>query len=187
MERAVVMVGLGGQGIQLLAKLLAQAAIREGKQVMTFGVFKGTIRGGSSESTVVVADAEIVTPPIVPHVWAVLAMHGEGLARLEAKVERGGVVLVNADLVGKPPAWDGVRTIAVPATEAAKALGNPLGAGMVALGAFVAATGLAAPASLDAALADVLPPHRKALVDANRRCLARGAEIMTDAQRMATA
>ena len=47
------MTGIGGQGIQLVAKLLAQAAIREEKQVMMFGLFMGTIRGGSSESTVV--------------------------------------------------------------------------------------------------------------------------------------
>lgn len=183
MERAVVMIGLGGQGIQLMAKLLAQAAIREGKQVMTFGIFKGTIRGGSSESTVVVADGEIATPPIVPHVWAILAMHGDDLPKLEAKIERGGVVLVNADLVGKPPAWDGVRTVAIAATEAAKALGNPLGAGMVALGAFAATTGLVAPAALDAALADVLPPHRKTLIDANRRCLTRGTELVSNPAR----
>jgi Pyruvate/2-oxoacid:ferredoxin oxidoreductase gamma subunit len=55
-ERAVIMTGIGGQGIQLVAKLLAQAAIREEKQVMMFGLFMGTIRGGSSESTVVIAE-----------------------------------------------------------------------------------------------------------------------------------
>ena len=42
------MTGIGGQGIQLVAKLLAQAAIREEKQVMMFGLFMRTIRGGSS-------------------------------------------------------------------------------------------------------------------------------------------
>ena len=76
------MTGIGGQGIQLIAKLLAQAGIREGRQVMMFGIFMGMIRGGSSESTVVIADDEIVTPPIVPEVWGVLAMHPEGLPAL---------------------------------------------------------------------------------------------------------
>ncbi|HZT07951.1 MAG TPA: 2-oxoacid:acceptor oxidoreductase family protein [Chloroflexota bacterium] len=181
MERAVVMTGIGGQGVQLLARVLAQAAIREGKQAMTFGVFMGMIRGGASESTVVVADGEITTPPIVPHAWAILALHGEGLPKLRAKIEPGGVVVANADLVGALPAWEGVRTVAVAATGEAKALGHPLGAGMVALGAFVATTALVAPASLDAALADVLPPHRRTLADANRRCLARGAALVAPA------
>ena len=122
------MTGIGGQGIQLIAKLLAQAAMREARQVMMFGIFMGTIRGGSSESTVVVADREIVSPPIVPSAWAILAMHGGGLASLAKKVEAGGVLLVNSSLVTSPPAWDGVRRIALPATDLAKEMGQVMGA-----------------------------------------------------------
>jgi Pyruvate/2-oxoacid:ferredoxin oxidoreductase gamma subunit len=174
-EREVIMTGVGGQGIQLIAKLLAQAGMREGRQVMMFGLFMGTIRGGSSESTVVIADREIVAPPIIPTTWAVLAMHPAGLPALQKKTRPGGVLLVNSSLVPEPPAWEGVRGIAVPATELAKAMGQVMGASMVALGAFVGATGIVSVASLDAALGDVLPPHRRKLVDTNRLCIARGA------------
>jgi 2-oxoglutarate ferredoxin oxidoreductase subunit gamma len=181
-ERAVIMTGVGGQGIQLLAKLLGQAAMREGRQVMMFGVFKGTIRGGDSESTVVLADEEIVTPPIVPSAWAILAMHPAGLPALAKKAERGGIVVFNATLVPSPPAWDGVRALAVPATDLAKAMGQVMGAGMVALGALAAATELVRVASLHDALADVLPPHRRQLVDTNRACITRGAEFVAAAR-----
>jgi len=174
----VIMTGIGGQGIQLIAKLLAQAAMREGRQVMMFGIFMGTIRGGSSESTVVIADEEIVAPPIIPEAWAGLAMHPAGLPQLAPKLRPGGVLLHNATLVTAPPAWEGVQTIGVPATELAKQLGQPMGAGMVALGAFAGATGLVSLGSLDAALGEVLPPHRRKLMDANRLCLARGAEYV---------
>ena len=173
------MTGIGGQGIQLMAKLLAQAAIREGREVMTFGIFMGTIRGGASESTVVIADREIVAPPIVPATWSVVAMHPAGLAALERKIRPGGVLVVNSTLVVQPPAWPGVHAVAVPATELAKAAGQAMGAGMVALGAFAAVTALVSVAALDAALGDVLPPHRRALVETNRRCIARGAEWVT--------
>jgi 2-oxoglutarate ferredoxin oxidoreductase subunit gamma len=142
---------------------------------MTFGMFMGTIRGGSSESTVVVADQEIVTPPIVPHVWAVLGMHPEGLPKLAGKVERGGVLLLNSSLIVRGPDWADVTPLPVPATELAKQVGQAMGAGMVLLGAFAAATGLVTLDSLQAALDDVLPSHRRALADANRRCLEIGA------------
>jgi Pyruvate/2-oxoacid:ferredoxin oxidoreductase gamma subunit len=175
MERAVVMTGIGGQGVQLIAKLLAEAGIREGRQVMMFGIFMGMIRGGSSESTVVLADDEIVSPPIVPEFWGVLAMHPEGMAKLGPKVRQGGVAVRNSTLVTRPPAWDGVHDVAVPATELAKAMGQPLGAGMVALGTLAAATGLVTVASLVDALGTVLPPHRRQHVAANRACLERGA------------
>src|SRR5947207_10435092 len=97
------MTGIGGQGIQLVAKLLAQAAMREGRQVMMFGLFMGMIRGGSSESTVVIADAEIVIPPLVPSAWAVLAMHPEGLPKVAGKLEPDGVLVTNSSLVTTLP------------------------------------------------------------------------------------
>ena len=53
-----------------------------------------------------------------------------------------------------------------------------LGASMVALGAFAAATGLVSDESLHAALDEVLPPHRRAAIDGNRRCLERGAAFV---------
>jgi Pyruvate/2-oxoacid:ferredoxin oxidoreductase gamma subunit len=188
MERAVVMTGIGGQGIQLIAKLLAQAGIAEGRQVMTFGIFGGMIRGGSSEATVVIADHEIVTPPIVPRVWAVLAMHPEGLPKLAPKVDADGVLVANTNLVTKLPAWNGVRVVSVPATDLAKEIGQPLGASMIALGALAAATGLVGVGSLGAALADVLPPHRRQHAEANRRCVVRGAgHVGRDAARDAWA
>lgn len=179
MERAVVMTGLGGQGIQLAAKLLAEAAMREGREVMMFGIFMGMIRGGSSESTVVVGDGPIETPPIVPSIWAILAMHGDGLPKLAAKIEPGGVLCTNASLVGAPPAWPGVRQVAVPATDLAKEMGQPLGASMIALGASVRATGLVHAEALAEALGTVLPPHRQKHAEANRRCLERGAAAVS--------
>jgi Pyruvate/2-oxoacid:ferredoxin oxidoreductase gamma subunit len=51
-----------------------------------------------------------------------------------------------------------------------------MGASMIALGAFAAATGIVALDSLHAALGDVLPPHRRKLIDTNQLCLTRGAE-----------
>ena len=176
----MVMTGIGGQGVQLIAKLLAEAGMREGRQVMMFGVFMGMIRGGSSESTVVLADDEIVSPPIVPEFWGVLAMHPDGMAKLTPKVHAGGVVVRNATMVTRAPGWDGVRDVAVPATDLAKVMGQPLGASMIALGTLAAATGVVAVPSLVDALGSVLPPHRQKHVAANRACLERGASWVTD-------
>ncbi len=180
MERAIAMTGLGGQGIQLVAKLLAEGAIREGRQVMMFGIFMGMIRGGSSDSSVVVADDEIVSPPLVPECWAVLAMHADGLPKLTPKMRPGGVVVRNVTTVPGPPGWGGVCDVAVPATDLAQELGQPLGGGMVALGALAAATGIVAVPSLVDALATVLPPHRQRHAAANRACLERGAAWATE-------
>ncbi|MBI3636655.1 MAG: 2-oxoacid:acceptor oxidoreductase family protein [Candidatus Rokubacteria bacterium] len=104
-----------------------------------------------------------------------LAMHGEDLPKIALKGRSGGVFLVNTSLVARPPVWEGARLIAVPATDLAKEMGNVMGASMIALGAFVAATGIVAHESLVRALDTVLPPHRKKAIETNRAALDRGA------------
>ena len=47
------------------------------------------MRGGPSESTVVIGDAEIQAPPIIPHCWAIVAMHPQGLDVLARKLRPG--------------------------------------------------------------------------------------------------
>ena len=60
----------------------------------------------------------------------------------------------------------------MPATDLAVELGNIMTASMVMLGAYVAATGMVALDSLDAAVAESLPPYRTQHVGAQRapRC-----------------
>jgi len=176
-EREVIITGIGGQGIQLMAKVLAQAANRAGKQVMLFGVYQGMMRGGSSESTVVISDAEVQAPPIIPHTWSVLAMHPLALADIGKKLRPGGVLFVNSTLVHAVPR-DDVQLLSIPATTMAEEAGNIMGAGMIALGAFCAATRLVDHDAVVQAMRDSLPPHRQHLAGKNVQLLNQGAEFI---------
>ena len=62
---------------------------------MYLGLYGGMMRGGNTDSTVVVADAPIEAPPVVSHTWSAIAMHDEFWAPVEAKLRPGGLVLVN--------------------------------------------------------------------------------------------
>jgi len=177
-EREVIISGIGGQGIQLMAKVLAQAANRAGKQVMLFGIYGGMMRGGSSESTVVISDAEIQAPPIIPQTWSVLAMHPAGLPELAKKLRPGGVLCRNSTLVTSVPRGD-VQVIDIPATQMAEQAGNIMGAGMIALGAFCAATRLVDHDALVVAMRESLPPHRQHLAEKNVMLLNVGAAAAT--------
>ena len=59
MERELLITGIGGQGVQLAAQVLARAATLEGREVMYLGLYGGMMRGGNTDSTIVVADAPI--------------------------------------------------------------------------------------------------------------------------------
>jgi Pyruvate/2-oxoacid:ferredoxin oxidoreductase gamma subunit len=176
MEREVVITGIGGQGIQLMAKVLAQAAARQGRSVMLFGIYMGMMRGGASDSTVVISDEEIAAPPIVPEFWSLLAMHPSGLGALLPKVRPRGVVFVNSTLVTRTPDRGDVYVAGLPATRIAEEAGNIMGAGMVALGAFAEITGVVGVGDVGKAMREALPPHRQHLADANAAYLDAGAD-----------
>ncbi len=48
-----MLTGVGGQGVQLAAQVLGRAAVHEGREVMMLGTYGGTMRGGSTDSTLV--------------------------------------------------------------------------------------------------------------------------------------
>ena len=91
MERELLITGIGGQGVQLAAQVLARGATLEGREVMFLGLYGGMMRGGNTDSTVVIADAPIEAPPVVSHAWSAIAMHDEFWAPVEAKLRPGGL------------------------------------------------------------------------------------------------
>src|SRR5215831_5058684 len=118
MERELLITGIGGQGVQLAAQVIARAATLEGREVCFFGIYGGMMRGGSTESTVVVADAPIEAPPVVSQTWSAIGMHDEYWEPVERKLRPGGVVLVN-DATFTRTVRDDVHVERVRATELA--------------------------------------------------------------------
>jgi Pyruvate/2-oxoacid:ferredoxin oxidoreductase gamma subunit len=179
-EREIIFTGIGGQGIQLVAKVLAEAAVAEGRYAMLFGVYGGMMRGGPSESTIVVGAQPIAAPPIIPRCWSIVAMHPQGLDTLGAKLRPGGLLFANQTLVTRAPR-DDVQFLGLPATRMAEQAGNISSAAMITLGAFVAATGLVGLDAVEDAMRGALPAHRRQRADENARFLRVGADYMQGA------
>jgi 2-oxoacid:acceptor oxidoreductase gamma subunit (pyruvate/2-ketoisovalerate family) len=180
MEREVILTGIGGQGVQLAALVLARAAVQEGRHVMMLGTYGGTMRGGNTDSTVIVADAPIASPPIVSRAWSALVMHPRFWAPLGAKLRPGGLVVVNASLFEGDIDRQAQQVVEVPATEMATALGSPLVASMVAIGAFARATGLVGLDALRAAMLESVPSYRRQHLELNERALRAGFDAVPE-------
>jgi Pyruvate/2-oxoacid:ferredoxin oxidoreductase gamma subunit len=183
-ERDLLMTGIGGQGIQLAAQLLARAAIAEGREVQLFGSYGGMMRGGNTDTTLVIGDGPIEAPPTTDRAWAAIVMHHEFAAPTLAHVRPGGLVFANTNLVAIPleisgaersPDEDALIVVGVAATDLAVDTGNILAAAMVMIGAFAATTGLVDVASLVAAVPDALPAYRRQHVKLNQAALTLGA------------
>jgi Pyruvate/2-oxoacid:ferredoxin oxidoreductase gamma subunit len=180
MDREILFTGVGGQGVQLAAKILALAGMNEGREVMQFSMFGGTMRGGSSECTVVVADAPVEAPPVVPHTWAAVAMHASVVATTLQKLRPGGPVVYNRTVIASPPGRADCRWVPVDAAALAAECGNVTGQSLVALGAFCALTDVVASPSLEDALGQLLPAYRRHTLETNLACLRAGARAVAE-------
>ena len=174
LERETMLTGIGGQGVQLGAQVLARAAIREGRHALLFGSYGGTMRGGPTDSTLIVADRPVSAPPVVARVWGAVAMHHAFFEPVRAKLRRGAVVVLNASLFEGDVDRAAHRVFDVPATQIASDLGSGLAASMVLVAAFASITGLAGAESLVAAMRDCVPARRAEHVATNERALRAG-------------
>lgn len=174
MERELLITGMGGQGVQLAAQVVARAATLEGRHVMLFGVYGGAMRGMNTDGTVAVGDAPLRSPPLVSHAWSVVAMHDKFWAPVAPKVRRGGVVLVNDATFETPLEEERYRVFRVRATDIAAGLGNELGGSMVMVGAYAGITGLVEVESAVEAMRRSIPPYRTQHVAANESAIRAG-------------
>jgi 2-oxoglutarate ferredoxin oxidoreductase subunit gamma len=173
----LLLTGIGGQGIQLAAQVLARAAIAEGRQVQMFGSYGGMMRGGNTEATVVVADGAIEAPPTVADTWSAIFMHHDFSEPTRAKLRPGSLVLVNTTVFEGGFDADCYRVIEIAATDVAVDLGNVMTASMVALGAYVAATDIVALDSVGSAIVASLPAYRSQHVERNVDAVRTGFEL----------
>src|SRR3954447_20141574 len=141
MEYELFLTGIGGQGVQLAAQVVARAATLEGREVLFFGLYGGMMRGGNTDSTVVVADAPIEAPPVVAQAWSAIGMHDQFWVPVERRLRPGGLAMVN-DATFTATVRDDVAVHRVRATELATEADNPLGGAMAMIGAYSALTGL---------------------------------------------
>ena len=177
MERELLLTGIGGQGIQLAAQVLARASIAEGRQVQMFGSYGGMMRGGNTEATVVIADGTIEAPPTVADTWSAIFMHHDFSEPTRAKLRPGSLVLVNTTVFEGSFDADEYRVVELAATDLAVDLGNIMTASMVMLGAYVAATDIVALDSVDHAIGASLPAYRSQHIERNVAAVHAGFEV----------
>ncbi len=138
-QNEVIMAGFGGQGVLLIGKMLAYAGMQEGKEVSWLPSYGPEMRGGTANCTVVISDKPVGSP-VIRSPRAVLAMNLPSLEKFEPDIRPGGLLLINTSLINRGSRRDDLEVIEVPANEIATELGNPRGANMVALGAYLGAT-----------------------------------------------
>jgi Pyruvate/2-oxoacid:ferredoxin oxidoreductase gamma subunit len=173
-ERELLLTGIGGQGVQLAAQLVARAAVLDRREVMLFGSYGGMMRGGNTDATIVIGDGPVLAPPTVPSAWSSIVMHHDYWGFVRNRLRPGSIVLVNSTVFRGDLVRDGLEVVDVPATDIAVDVGNILASSVVMIGALSALTGLVSLHSLLAAVPQALPPYRTKHIDLNQAALRAG-------------
>jgi Pyruvate/2-oxoacid:ferredoxin oxidoreductase gamma subunit len=175
MEREILLTGIGGQGVQLAANVLAHAALAEGRDVQVFGSYGGMMRGGNTDAELVVADERVQAPPTVGSAWAAVLLHPVYADPVLARVRPGGLVLRNAVLWDGPLERTDIELADVAAADLAAEAGHAMAVSMVMLGALSTLTGLVALPGLCDAVRECVPAYRQQHLALNDRALRAGA------------
>jgi len=176
MTHRVIIAGAGGQGIMLLGKVLAQAAMREGRFVTFLPAYGAEVRGGTANCMVVISDAQIGSP-LVPEADSLIVMNEPSLARFAPRISKNGTIFINSSLVPEEaPAPEG--SLRFPFTGISIGLGDIRVANMAALGCFCGKTKIIAAKSVMAIIDESAPGVKKEVALLNKKALEEGSRLL---------
>lgn len=172
MQTEIIIAGSGGQGILFAGMLIAQAAVEENRETTWFPSYGAEIRGGTANSTVIVASHEIGSP-VTAAPAALIALNEQSLKKFSAKMRPGTIIITNSSL--SKAAHDlNTQNFDIPATEIAdKQIGDIRVANLVAVGAFLKHSGLLKLESAQKACS-ILLAEKPALIAINQKALELG-------------
>jgi len=142
MRLEIRVAGFGGQGIIRAGLMLAMAASIYGeKNAVQTQSYGPEARGGACKSEVVISDEEIDFPKVTePDI--LVTMSQEAYSRHVDTLKKGGILLLDPDLIPKQKITPNIRVFKVPATKIAEQIGKTIVANVVMLGAFTSITNL---------------------------------------------
>jgi 2-oxoglutarate ferredoxin oxidoreductase subunit gamma len=174
----VVIAGFGGQGIILIGKLLAHAAMQAGIEITFMPSYGAEVRGGTANCMIVVSSRPIPCP-VVSRPHSLIAMNNASLNKFGPRLRPGGLLLFNSSLTDAPPqVGDGIEVVPVPADEIAADLGSPKSSNMVMLGAYLQKRGYLTCEEVAKALPDVFASRHHDMLATNAKAIQQGAEFV---------
>lgn len=176
MIELVIIAGSGGQGIMLVGRVLAEAAMHENKYITWLPSYGAEVRGGTAHCMVIISDTEIGSP-YIDKADTLIIMNNNSLQKFKKRIKNNGLLIINSSLVdsdinkGKPSVKQH------PFTDIAVRLGNIKVANMVALGCFVAEKNIVDAKSIFKVIQALAPSDKKELIEINKKALQEGMKL----------
>ncbi|MFA4854869.1 MAG: 2-oxoacid:acceptor oxidoreductase family protein [Candidatus Omnitrophota bacterium] len=175
MIERIIIAGSGGQGVMLLGKVLAQAAMRQGRFVTWFPAYGPEVRGGTSYCMVIISDWEIGSP-YINKADTLIILNNPSLERFKGRVKDEGLLILNSSLA-KAGANKRIKVLQFPFTDIALKLGNIKVANMAALGCYLGAKKIITIQEMLEVFRFMAPAGKTNILEVNEKALQEGAKL----------
>lgn len=157
-------------GVMAAGVILANAALRADKQTCWLPSYGGTMRGGTANCSVKIADEEMGSPYIdEPDVLVVF--NEPSYVKFYDKLKPGGYLFVNSSLIHKENTRDDIHVVYAPVTEIAAELGNVRAANVVIVGVILSHVPMVSTEAAEVALEEYFAPKGEKMVEFNKKAL----------------
>jgi len=177
MEQRIIIAGSGGQGVLFFGKLLAYAAMIEGREVSWFPSYGAEIRGGTANCTVIIS-ASMIGSPVIRNPDVLVVMNDASYQRFVERLSPRGIVIYDPSVIHTTTLRDDIKPVTIAAGEIVSSMNSAGSVNMALLGAFIAATQAVDVRSALRALDENTPAHRKELLSVNKDILLKGYECL---------
>ena len=173
MKKQIIISGFGGQGGLAIGKNLAEAGMDEGLNVTWAPSYGPEMRGGTANCSVVLSDKPVGSP-VFAHPTELIALNEPSLMKFEEGVLPGGTVFVNSDVVTDKVQREDLTAYYIPCSKIADEVGNAKVSNMVMLGAYVAATKVLNPETIEKMIQEMFAGPKAKFIPLNIEAFHRG-------------
>ena len=120
----------------VMGKFLSYLALKTDRFTTYLPSYGAEVRGGTAHCMVIVSDNEIYSPYITK-ADTIIAMNEPSLDKFKKELKKGGILILNSDLMSGKFLFNNIRGVSLPLNKIALDCGNIKVANVVALGALL--------------------------------------------------
>lgn len=175
MTNEIMIAGFGGQGVMAIGKTLAEAGMKEGKDVSWLPSYGPEMRGGTANCSVCIDD-EPIGCPLVLEPETLVVLNAPSYDKFVDAVQPGGKIFIDSALISAKCTRTDIEAHYIPCTQMAKDEGLDGLANIIMLGKVLKETGFTTYEVLCEAMKKCVPAKKAHLLDANLKAIKLGYE-----------
>lgn len=174
-EKKILVAGSGGQGVMLLGRIIAEAAVLEDRKVTYLKSYGAAMRGGTANCWVKISNKEIATPVFEKSTISVI-LNSPSLNKFGKQIEENGYLIVNSSMTENVNlSGKGISLKKAPLNDMALGINNIKTANVIALGCLIKNRPFVKLSSIEKVLENIFKGNKK-MLEENKRALKKGLE-----------